>query len=726
MSAPGTIASPKTAVATSGGETRHPLDYVFRPRSIAVVGASKKRGTIGAEVFANLVKRGFNGPLYPVNKTATSIQSVRCYPTVRDIPDPVDMVVISVPSKFVPEVIDDCAAKDVKALVILTAGYGEIDAAGKKLQDELLAKAHGYGMRMVGPNCMGVENADPEFSMDATFARTFPEYGTVSVSSQSGSIGQQILELARDSGVGVHQFISVGNKADVSDNQLLEYWGADPKTSAILLYLENIDQPRRFMELARTTTKTTPIIAVKAGRTESGARAAASHTGALAGADIAVDALFAQTGAIRVDTLEEMMEIASLLSTQPVPRGRNVAIVTNAGGAGILATDACESRGLSLAKLSDDTKSSLRAFLPPEASVNNPVDMLAQGGGEAYEKAVRLLLADANVDSCIVCFVPPILTPPDDVAKAILSAATGSTKPVLTTFMSRKGISESATEMLRHGRFPTYAYPEPAALALARAARYGEWVAKPEGQVTDFTDIAMERATRAIGATPSGAADRWLEPDEVSELLGAFGIRTPKTVFADSPDAAVDAAQEIGYPVVLKLVAAGVLHKTEAGGVRLNLKDAHDVKKAWREMREQLAAVQPGAEMLGATVQPMVRRGVETFVGVTRDPAYGPLIGFGLGGITVELWKDVAFRIAPLTDADAAEMIEQIRGVKLLDGFRGAPATDRDAIRDVLLRVSRLVSDFPAIAEIDLNPLIALASGDGAYAVDARIRVSGA
>lgn len=725
MSKPSAVADAKNTPPGTVDEKRHPLDYVFCPRSIAVVGASKKRGTIGAEVFANLVKRGFNGPLYPVNRAATSIQSVRCYASVRDIPDPVDMAVISVPSKFVPEVVDDCAARGVKALVVLTAGYGEIDAAGQKLQDELLAKVRGHGMCMVGPNCMGVENTSPEVSMDATFARTFPEHGTVSVSSQSGSIGQQILELARDSGVGVHQFISVGNKADISGNHLLEYWGADPKTSAILLYLENIGDPRRFMELAKRTGRTKPIIAVKAGRTESGARAAASHTGALAGADIAVDALFTQSGVIRVDTLEEMMEVASLLSMQPVPRGRRVAIVTNAGGAGILATDACESRGLSLAKLSDDTKNSLRAFLPPEASVNNPVDMLAAGNGEAYEETVGLLLQDENVDACIVCFVPPILTPPDDVANGILSVASGSSKPVLTTFMSRKGISESATGMLRHGSFPTYAYPEPAALALARAARYGEWVAKAEGQVPQFADVSMERAQHALGKTPDTGSGRWLEPEEVAELLGAYGIRTPKTTFAESPDAAVDAAQETGYPVVLKLVAAGVLHKTEAGGVRLNLNDANAVKKAWREMREQLAAARPGAEMLGATVQPMIRRGVETFIGVTRDPAYGPLIGFGLGGITVELWKDVAFRFAPLTDADAAEMIEQIRGVKLLDGFRGAPAADRDAIRDALLRISRLVTDFPAIAEIDLNPLIALAPGEGAYAVDARIRARG-
>jgi acetyl coenzyme A synthetase (ADP forming)-like protein len=697
------------------------LDAVLRPRSVAVIGASRQRGSISGEVFHNLLSQGFPGPVYPVNHSASVVQSVRAYPSVRDVPGDVDLAVVTVPRDHVLAVARECAQKKVKGLVVLTAGFGETGAEGRAIQDELKGIVRGAGMRMVGPNCLGLLNTDPDINLNATFAPTWPPPGGVAFCSQSGAIGLAILDYARDLGIGISQFVSMGNKADVSGNDLLEYWENDPSCRVILLYLESLGNPARFMQIARRVGRQKPIAVVKSGRTEAGARAASSHTGALAGLDVAVDALLGQAGVLRTDTMEELFDLAMLLANQPVPAGNRVGILTNAGGPAIMASDACESRGLAIPTLSERTVAQLRTFLPPEASTKNPVDMIASASPASFERALSLLLADGEVDSVIVLFVPPIVTQAADVAAAIRRAGAGAKKPVVTCFMGTHGIP-AALSSLREGRFPSYAFPEAAALALARAARYGRWLAAPPGRVPELTGLAPEKAQAAVRAAPPG---RWLSTDQVRLVLNGYGIRTPKEEVAFDAATAATAAARIGFPVALKLTSETILHKTEVGGVLLGLVNAEAVFEAFTAMRQNLARLGREKEMAGVLVQEMAPRGVETFVGVTEAPEYGCLIGFGIGGVAVEVWKDVAFRVAPITDADATSMLDQIRGAKLLDGFRGGPRADREALTATLLRVSRMVQDLPELAEMDINPLVALEPGRGAVAVDARIRLRG-
>jgi acetate---CoA ligase (ADP-forming) len=697
------------------------LDGLLRPGSVAVIGASRTRGSVGAEIFHNLLANGFTGPVYPVNPASRHVQGVRAYATVQEIPDPVDLAVIVVPARQVLGVVDDCVAKGVRGLVVISAGFAETGEEGRARQDELVARVRGAGMRMVGPNCLGVLNADPEIALDATFAPTWPPHGNVAFSSQSGALGLAILDYAKDLGIGVHHFVSVGNKADVSGNDLIEYWADDPAVRVILLYLESFGNPRNFLRVARAVSRRKPIVAVKSGRTAAGARAASSHTGALAGAEVAVEALIAQTGVIRTDTIEELFDAAMLLANQPVPRGDRVAVLTNAGGPGIMAADACESRGLVLAELGADTTAALRAFLPAEASVKNPVDMIASATPAAYERALPLLLGDDAIDAAIVLFVPPVGTEAAEVAAAIRRGGATAAKPVLTCFMGTHGVP-AALSSLREGRFPSYAFPEAAVIALARAVRYGRWLARGEEAAPVLAGVDLAGVRAAIGA--AGVDEGWLPPEAVRAVLGACGIVVPETALAVSEDEAVVAARRVGLPVAVKLASSTITHKTDVGGVVLGVADEAGVRAAFAQIRSRLAELGRVAEMEGVVLQPMVPRGVETFVGATRTPDFGPLVAFGTGGVAVELWKDVVFRIHPLTEVDAREMLEQIRGKALLDGFRGGPVADRDALVDALLRVDRLVGEVAQIAELDLNPLIARAPGAGVIAVDARIRVA--
>ena len=697
----------------------HPLDAVFRPKSVAVIGASRQRGSISGEVFHNLVSQGFPGPVYPVNRSTPVVQSVTAYRSILDVPGDVDLAVITIPKEHVVAAARECAQKGVRGLVVLTAGFGETGAEGKALQDELTQVVRGAGMRMIGPNCLGLLNTDPEVNLNATFAPTWPPHGGVAFSSQSGAIGLAILDTARDLGIGISQFVSMGNKADVSGNDLLEYWENDPGCRVILLYLESLGNPARFMQIARRVARKKPIAVVKSGRTEAGARAASSHTGALAGLDVAVDALLGQAGVIRTDTMEELFDLAMLLANQPVPAGNRVALLTNAGGPAIMASDACESRGLAVPALSPKTVAELKTFLPAEASTKNPVDMIASASPASYERALALLLSDDAVDSVIVLFVPPIVTEAADVAAAIRRAGAGAKKPIVTCFMGTHGIPE-ALSSLREGRYPSYSFPEAAAQALARAVRYGRWLAAPPGTIPALAGIRPDEARAAVR---DGSPNRWLSPGEVRRVLGAYRIRTPKEDVASDAASAAAAAARIGFPVALKLASETITHKTELGGVVLGLTNAEAVFEAFTVIRQNLVRLKREKEMTGALVQEMAPRGVETFVGVTQAPGYGSLIGFGIGGIAVEVWKDVAFRVAPITDVDAAAMLGQIRGVKLLDGFRGGPTADRKALTETLLRVSRMVQDLPEIQEMDINPLVALEPGQGVIAVDARIRV---
>ncbi len=694
------------------------LDSLLRPRSVAVIGASRTRGTIGAEVFHNLIAHGFTGAVYPINPGAHAVGGVRAYPSLREVPDDIDLAVIVVPAAAVPAVIDDCVAKGVKGVLIISAGFAETGDDGRARQDAMLAKVRAAGMRMVGPNCLGLLNADPAISLDATFAPTWPPHGNVAFSSQSGAVGLAILDHAKQLGIGIHQFVSIGNKADVSGNDLIEHWGADPAVQVVLLYLESFGNPTRFMRICKQVARTKPIVAVKSGRTTAGARAASSHTGALAGLEVAVDALISQAGVIRTDTIEELFDVAMVVANQPVPRGNRVALLTNAGGPGIMATDACESHGLIVPELAPATVDALRAFLPAEASLKNPVDMIASATPAAYERALPLLLADPGVDAVIVLFVPPVGTEAAAVAAAIQRGGAGATKPILTCFMGMHGVP-AALSSLREGKFPSYAFPEAAAIALARVARYGAWLARGEGSIPALADVDPARARRAIAGQRG-----WLPAAAVHEVLAAYGIAVPATATATTADEAAAAAVAIGLPVALKLASPTITHKTDVGGVALGLADEAAVRAAFVALEARMTALGRRAEMTGVTLQPMVARGVELFVGATRTPGFGPLIAFGIGGTAVELWKDVVFRVHPLTDDDAAAMLEQIRGKALLDGFRGGPVADRAAVVDVLLRVDRLIGDLAEVAELDVNPLVAHGPGTGALALDVRIRVA--
>lgn len=701
------------------------LRCFFRPRAVAVVGASRNPANIGTRILRALVEAKFTGAVYPVNPGADTIDSLRAYPSVRGLPEPVDLAVIAVPRDAVSNVIDDCAARGVRALVVITAGFAETGAEGRALQQTLVEKTRGYGMRMVGPNCLGLLNTDPSVRLNASFAPEFPPVGNVAFGSQSGALGLAIIGLARERGLGLSNFVSVGNKADVSGNDLLQYWEEDPNTGVVLFYLESFGNPRRFARIARRVGRRKPIVAVKAGRTVAGHRAASSHTAALAAPDTAVDALFHQTGVIRAETLDEMFDLAAALSTQPLPKGRRVAILTNAGGLGILCADTCEANGLIVQELSEMTQRRLREFLPPAASVVNPVDMIASAGPEHFSRAVRILLEAAETDTLIVLTIDVGLADIAAIARAVraavASASPSAPKTVLTCIMDGAKLAnlESAAAAP-----PNYAFPENAARVLGKLVQYAKWREQPDGVTPEFDDIQPKAARELCRQVLRARGAGWLSAEESRKVLSAFALPLPRGGVCQNAEEAAQTAEQIGFPVALKLASRTLVHKTELGGVRLNLPDAASVRAAFKEIQERLAAESKLDALDGVLVQPMLAGGVEVMIGVTQDPAFGPLLAFGLGGIHVEILKDLCFRVTPITDLDAKEMIRAIRGYPLLQGYRGHPPADVAAVEDLLLRVARLVEEIPEISELDLNPVIALPPGQGCWIVDARIRVA--
>lgn len=699
----------------------------FRPRGVAVIGASRDPTSIGYRIFEALVMNRFNGPVYPVNPRAAVVGSAPAYPSVRAIPGPVDLAVVAVPRDAVLSVVDECGEKGVRALVVITAGFAETGPEGAQLQAQLVERARGYGMRVVGPNCMGLINTAPDVRLNASFSPVFPPHGRIAMSSQSGALGLAILEYARQMGLGLSTFVSVGNKADVSGNDLIQYWEEDPETALILLYLESFGNPRRFARLARRVARRKPILAVKAGRTAAGFRAAGSHTAALAASEVAVEALFQQAGVIRVDSLEEMFDVAALLANQPLPAGPRVAIVTNAGGPAVLATDALTARGLEVPLLGQATQQALRNFLPAAASVANPVDMIASAGAEHYEKTLRVVLEDPDIDSVMVIFIPVGLQSAEEVAGRVRAEVQrarreGIRKPMLACFMGANNLRASLTAAGE--RIPSYRFPESAAHALAKAYAYARWRGRPAGEVLAFTDADVD-AARAICRRACERGGGWLSPQEACELLGAFRFPVVEGRMARDAQEAAEAARALGFPVAVKLASRTLVHKTEWDGVHLDLGEPEAVVEACRHIRGRLAAAGRLQELDGFWVQPMVPGGVELMVGMTHDPLFGPLIAFGLGGVHIEVLGDVVFRITPLTDLDAEEMVRAIRGFRLLEGFRGHPPADLQAVQEVLLRLSHLVEELPEVAELDINPLKAFAPGQGCRVVDARIRVQG-
>jgi acetyl coenzyme A synthetase (ADP forming)-like protein len=712
--------TPSSVAAVEAREARAEAASIVRllsPRSIAVVGASRERGTIGHEVFRNLLNYGFTGPVYPVNPSSDSVAGVRAYPTVLDVPDAVDVAIVVVPARLVLGVVEQCAQKRVQGLVIISAGFAEVGEEGARRQREIVATARRNGMRVIGPNCLGVVNTAPEVRMNATFAPAPPVPGHVGFLSQSGGLGIELMARAGALGIGISDFVSVGNKADVSGNDLLQHWENDPNTHVILFYLESFGNPRKFARLARRIARRKPIVAVKSGRTIADSRAASSHTAALASPDVAVDALFRQTGVIRVDTLEELLNTAQVLSSQPLPRGPHVAIVSNAGGPGILAADACTGAGLDVIELSPVTQEALRAFVARDASVRNPIDLVAGATPEQFERALRVVLADDAIDAVLVIFVPPLVTRAQDVARAIAAAARDAgPKPVVACFLGREGVPGELRGDGSTRPVPSFAFPESAARALARAADLAEWRSQPEGAEPGFPDLDTDGARKLVAARLAGAPEEgvWLDAEEASSLLGCFGIPVARSRLASSADDAVHAAEALGYPVVLKAGAPELVHKSDVGGVALGLEDAAAVRRAFGEMARRL-----GDAMGGAIVQATAAPGVETIVGVTQDPSFGPLVLFGLGGVTAELLADRALRIVPLTDEDAHRLVRSLRGSPLLFGYRGRPAVDVAALEDLILRVGRLADELPEVTEMDLNPVVV--SEHGAVALDLKI-----
>jgi len=667
----------------------------FRPASVAVIGASARRGTIGGELFRNILAGDFAGAAYPVNAKGQPVGGVPGYSSIEEVPAVVDLAVICVPGAAVIEAAESALRRGVKALCVISAGFAEMGREGAERQEQLLALVRAHGARMVGPNCLGIASSSRR--LNATFAgRQFP-VGRAAFSSQSGALGIALLEQAEARGLGLSSFASIGNKADVSSNDLLEFWEDDPETDLILLYLESFGNPHKFARIAKRVARTKPILAMRSGTSARGARAASSHTAALAGSDAAVEALFRQTGVIRANTLEELIDTSVLLSSQPLPAGNRVAVLTNAGGLGILAADACDQAGLVLPDLTEETRAKLAAFLPTEASTANPVDMLGSATGETYEQAIPILLADPGIDAVMVLFVLTIVADTSEVCASIRHASEGAEKPVVPVVMSAEGAPRGS-----------FSYPESAARALGLVAQRAAWLRRPEGKVPVLDGVDREGAKALVEELLAESEDTWLDPAQTRRLLGAYGLPLVPERTAATPDEAAEVAVELGLPSVVKTAAAGA-HKTESGGVALDLRTADEVRAA--------------AERIGGPVivQPFLTGQAELLAGVVQDPLFGPLVAFGPGGTLAELIGAARFAIAPLTDVDVEIALTTGKAARLVAGWRGAPPADRSAVADLLYRLSQLAVDLPEVSELDLNPV--LAGPDGAVAVDARLRL---
>ncbi|HHS97348.1 MAG TPA: CoA-binding protein [Chloroflexi bacterium] len=692
------------------------LEAFFRPSSVAVIGASRDPEKLGYAVLANLKEGGFKGALYPINPKADEILGLKAYPSILDVPGPVDLAVIVIPYPFVPAVLEQCGQKGVPAVVVISAGFREAGREGLEREQELIEIAHRYNIRLVGPNCLGV--IDTATPLNATFAAGMPPAGPMAFMSQSGALGTAVLDLALAGRIGFSRFVSLGNKADVDEIDLLEAWEDDPDSRVILIYVEGLKDGQRFMEVARRVTRKKPVVAVKSGVTRAGSRAVSSHTGSLAGSEAAYQAAFRQAGVIRAQSMERLFDYARAFAYQPLPAGDRVAIVTNAGGPGILATDALEHAGLRLARLKPETIEALMADLPSAASAANPVDVLGDALADRYEHALRLVLADPGVDAVIVIVTPQAMTQIEETAHIVGRTARETDKPILGCFMGEARIN-AGVEVLRQYGVPNYPFPERAAEALAAMVAYREErerpIYPPERYEVDRDAVrkVLDKA-RSEGRVSIGDA-------EARAILEAYGFPVPPSRLAATPEEAIEAAEEMGYPVVLKVASPDILHKTDVGGVKLNLRSAEDVRDAFDLIVYRATRYVPDARIWGCLVQKMVSGGREVLIGMSRDPQFGPLVAFGLGGIYVEALKDVVFRVAPFSRQEAEEMIREIRAYPLLEGVRGEPPADHEAMVDALCRISQLVTDFPEIVELDINPLMVFDEGRGAMALDMRL-----
>ena len=696
------------------------LDKIMKPKSIAVIGASTKEHTIGSDIMKRLQEYKFNGNIYPVNPKGGIIEGLQAYTNVLEIPGEVDLAIIVVNAKFVLNTIDQCHEKGIKGLCIITAGFKETGKEGAEAEKQLLAKVKEYGMRCVGPNCLGVVNTLPEVRMDGCFAESLPERGHIGFVSQSGALGGGILNILKDLNLGFAQFISIGNQADVNAETAIEYWENEKDVEQILLYMESIQNPANFRELATRVTKKKPILALKAGRSAAGASAASSHTGSLAGADKAAAALLQQSGVIREFSLENLFATAKVFANCPIPKGDRVAIITNSGGPGIMATDAVCEYGMQMAKITDETKEKLRSFLPSAASVKNPIDMIASAPIEHYKQTLETVIADENVDMIICIYLPFLGLKDIDVAKALMEIkAANPQKPVIGVFMTTSEFFAKLSDM--DVNMPFFMYSEQAADGLNRLNQQRLWMERPEGKIPCY-DVDRAKVESIIkGALKEDRAQ--LTTLESIDVLQAYGIRACKYGLATNEEEVVNLGNSIGYPVVMKMTSKTTSHKTDVGGVVVNIKSEEQLRKEYQGLLSRLEEKGLLEGLEGVIIQEMVKGSREMVCGIATDPQYGPMMMFGLGGVFVEVMKDVTFRIAPLTDVDASEMIKSVKAYKLLEGARGTTPAQMDQIQETLLRLSQLVSDYKFIDELDINPLlISEATGEG-IAVDGRIKV---
>ncbi len=696
------------------------LDSFFNPKSIAIIGASRTPGKVGYDILKNSVQYGYQGAVYPINPGAAEILGVKCYPSIFDVSDKIDLAVVVVPSKNVLEVIEQCGKKGIDSAIIITAGFRESGSEGAKLENDLVKKAKEAGVRFIGPNCLGL--IDTHSRVNASFASGMPHKGSIGFFSQSGALCLAVLDRALPEEIGFSKFISMGNKADISDTDIMLALAEDDNTKVILGYIEGVSDGRSFIEVASKVSKKKPLIILKSGITTSGAKAASSHTGALAGREVAFDAAFKQSGVIKSHTMGELFNYALAFANQPLPEGPNIAIITNSGGPGIIAADASDKSDLQLVPLHKETIDELRGFLPPVASFYNPIDILGDSGAERYEKALYTVLKDEKIHGVVVLLTPTAVVDVDATAKAIANIANLVDKPILTSFMGKKSI-ESGSKILMNYNVPNYSYPEEAINSLNAMYRYNVWINRPEKTYPHLSGL-KEKVVNVFEDVKKEGRERLTE-SEVHKVLNAYGFLQPKSLLARTSEEAVAASKGIGYPVAMKIVSPQIIHKSDIGGVKINLNNKKDVENAFFEITTRVRNIMPTAHIDGVMIQEMIKDGREVIIGITNDTQFGHMIMFGLGGIYVEVLKDISFRITPLSQEDAHEMIREVKTFPLLRGVRGEAEADIEAIEKSLLILSQMALDFPQIIEADINPLLVKKRGEGVVAIDARFTIGG-
>ncbi len=692
------------------------LDMLFAPKSVAVVGASANPAKLGYQVTQNIIDSGYKGALYPINPNTPEICGLKAYTSLMNVPGSVECIVVVTPSKFVPGIMEEAGQKGVKGAVVITAGFREAGPEGRALEEQVIAIAKRYGIRVVGPNCLGL--IDTWTPINATFAGNTTSAGSIAFTSQSGALIVGVLDYALAASINFSQVVSLGNKADVDEVALFDEWAENEHTNVIMTYIEGLRNGPEFIRAARRLAQRKPVIAVKSGRTASGSKAVSSHTGSLAGADAAYDAAFAQTGLLRADSVQELFDYAIAFAYQPLIKGNRVAFVTNAGGPGVMATDALERNGLKLAELAPETKAYLESVLPDAASTHNPVDVLGDALSDRYQAALDAVLKDPGVDGVVVILTPQSGTEIPETANALVGASKTSSKPILACFIGGRR-AKVGCDILAENRVPHYPYPERAVAALGAMNRYHLFREKPPVEIETF-DVDKKAvadlfaAVRADGRTEIGDT-------EAQAILKAYGITTPKSATLPTPDEAVAFANEIGYPVVAKIASPDILHKSEAKGIIVGVKDDKQMREAFATLLQRAKEYNADATIWGVQVQEMVSNAREVIIGMNSDPQFGPMVMFGLGGIYVEVLKDVVFRVAPMSRSQVLEMVQSIRTYALLKGVRGQASSDIDAIVDTILRISQLCTDFPEIASLDINPMMVREQGKGGVAVDMRL-----